>query len=180
MSKLKFDTLATERLIIRPYTEADIPAAQAFLTHAETMVFWPRPLTSDAAADWVRKNIERMRETPYGRCALVLKDEDALIGDVGVIRANVAGVECNDLGYIMHRRYWGRGLATEAALALRDYYFDVVRVDSLCANMAWDHHASRRVAEKLGMRRVLEFHNQRNRNILTYLYRVERDTSIRG
>ena len=49
-----------------------------------------------------------------------------------------------------------------------------MEVDELCANMAWDHLGSQRVAERIGMRRVLEFHNPRNRGILTYLYSISR------
>ena len=40
--------------------------------------------------------------------------------------------------------------------------------------MAHDHSASQRVAERIGMRRVAEYPNPRNRGILTYLYLLER------
>jgi len=172
-----FDAIATERLLIRPYTEDDIAAAQAFMMDPATMAFWPRPFTADEAANWVRANIARIDGSIYGRCALVLRSESRAIGDVGVVRASVAGAERNDLGYIIHSRYWRRGFATEAAMALRDHYFGVFGVAELCANMAWDHYGSQRVAERIGMRRVLEFHNPRNREILTYLYAIERSAA---
>jgi RimJ/RimL family protein N-acetyltransferase len=169
-----FDAIATERLLIRPYREADIGAAQALLGDPETMAFWPRPFNPEEAADWVRRNIERIGGSIYGRCALVRRADDLIVGDVGVVRAQVAGEERNDLGYILARQHWGQGYAIEAALALRDHYFGVFGVETLIANMAWDHRASQRVAERIGMRRVLEFHNPRNRGILTYLYAIER------
>jgi [ribosomal protein S5]-alanine N-acetyltransferase len=169
-----FDAIETAQLVIRPYAEADIGAAQELLGDAETMAFWPRPFTSAEAADWVRANMARITTTIYGRCALLLKESGEVIGDVGVIRATSAGAERDDLGYIVHRRYWGQGYATEAALALRDLYFGEFRLGELFANMAADHHGSRRVAEKIGMRRLLEFHNPRNRGLLTYLYAITR------
>jgi len=169
-----FDVIETDRLAIRPYTAADIPAAQELLGDAETMAFWPRPFTPEEAADWVRANVARIETTIYGRCALILKDTGETIGDVGVSRGTFAGAERDDLGYIVHRRHWGHGYATEAALALRDHYFGVFGLTELFANMAADHHDSRRVAEKIGMRRVLEFHNPRNRGLLTYLYAITR------
>jgi RimJ/RimL family protein N-acetyltransferase len=169
-----FDAIATERLVLRPYTEADIPATEELLGDAETMAFWPRPFTPEEAAAWVRTNVARINTTIYGRCALILKDTGETICDVGVMRGTFAGAERDDLGYIVHRRHWGRGYASEAALALRDHYFDVFGPPELFANMAADHHGSRRVAEKIGMRRVLEFHNPRNRGLLTYLYAIRR------
>jgi RimJ/RimL family protein N-acetyltransferase len=166
--------IETGRLGIRPYSPADLPALEAILTDATTMRFWPRPFTPDEVAGWLDRAIKSRRTSIYGRCALILKASAALIGDVGVVRATIVGAERNDLGYIVHHRYWGQGLATEAALALREHYFGVHGLDSLYANMAWDNLPSQRVAEKIGMHKVLEFNNPRNRDIATYLYAIER------
>jgi ribosomal-protein-alanine N-acetyltransferase len=169
-----FDAIETGRLTIRPYVESDIASVQALLSDPETMAFWPRPFTPQEAADWVRTNMARIDTTIYGRCALLLKGSGQPIGDVGVMRAAIAGEERDDLGYIVHCRHWGHGYATEAARALRDHYLGVFGVGELFANMAADHLASRRVAEKIGMRKILEFHNPRNRGLLTYLYAITR------
>ncbi len=164
--------IETERLLIRPYTATDVEAAAGFLCDAETMAFWPAPFTAEEASGWVARNIERMRTTGFGRCALVLKETGVIVGDAGVVQTTVADRPCDDLGYILHRLHWGRRLAIEAARALRDHYFAVVGVDAMQANMPWNHDASRRVAEKVGMTKVLEFQNPRNRGILTFLYEV--------
>jgi RimJ/RimL family protein N-acetyltransferase len=169
--------IETNRLIIRPYGVEDLPALEAILTDATTMRFWPRPFTPDEAAGWLNRAIESTRASIYGRRALILKDSAAIIGDVGVVRASLAGAERDDLGYIVDHRYWGLGLATEAAQALRDHYFNDHGITALYANMAWDNIPSQRVAEKIGMRKLLEFDNPRNRNISTYLYILERDAA---
>src|SRR5262245_22407340 len=128
--------IETDRLIIRPHSADDLPALAAILMDATTMRFWPRPLTPDEAAGWLSRAIESISTSIYGRCALVLKASGAIIGDVGVVRASLAGAERDDLGYIVHHRYWGQGLATEAARALRDYYFGAHGIAALYANMA--------------------------------------------
>jgi RimJ/RimL family protein N-acetyltransferase len=46
--------------------------------------------------------------------------------------------------------------------------------------MAFDHVGSRRVAEKIGMRREREFVNRRNRDILTYLYAYDVEQPAQG
>jgi [ribosomal protein S5]-alanine N-acetyltransferase len=169
-----FDPIATERLLIRPYTAEDTAAAQVFLADAKTMAFWPRPFTPDEAAAWVARSVASLAETIYGRCVVILKTTGTVIGDVGVIRAELAGEQRDDLGYIIHWPYWRQGFATEAAGALRDYYFRELGREVLYANMPTDHIGSWRVAERLGMRRLLEYENPRNRNLPTYLYRIER------
>jgi ribosomal-protein-alanine N-acetyltransferase len=169
-----FDSIVTERLLIRPYTPEDIPAAQVFLTAAKTMAFWPRPFTPDEAAAWVARSVASFAETNYGRCVVILKASGDIIGEVGVMRVELVGEQRDDLGYIFHWPYWRQGFATEAAGALRDHYFRALGREALYANMATDHVGSWRVAERLGMRRLLEYQNPRNRNLPTYLYRIER------
>jgi [ribosomal protein S5]-alanine N-acetyltransferase len=167
-------SIETERLIIRNYSEDDLEALAALLGHPETMAFWPRPLTRDEAADWLARNLERRETGIYGRRAVILKATGGLIGDAGVVRAELHGEERDDLGYIIHRDHWGRGYASEAGRALASHYLHAHRRPALFANMAHDHLASQRVAERIGMRRAGAFTNARNRGILTYLYVTER------
>jgi RimJ/RimL family protein N-acetyltransferase len=167
-------SIETERLIIRSYDEADLPALTRILGDAATMAFWPQPFTAEEAASWLRRNSERWESSGYGRRAVILKATGALIGDAGVVRAELNGVERDDLGYILHREHWGHGYASEAARALASMAFHAHGCAALYANMAHDHSASQRVAERIGMRRVAEYPNPRNRGILTYLYLLER------
>lgn len=164
--------IETARLIIRPLEEADLEPLAAILGDPTTMAFWPQPFSRAATAAWIARSIERGRAGIYGRRALILKASGALIGDAGVVEADLAGALRPDLGYILHHPYWGCGLAGEAARALVGHYFAVHRLPALYANMAHDHLASQRVAERLGMRRILAFDNPRNRNIRTYLYEL--------
>jgi RimJ/RimL family protein N-acetyltransferase len=167
-------SIETERLIIRNYNEDDREALAALLGHPETMAFWPRPLTFAEASAWLARGIEQREAGIYGRRAVILKATGALIGDAGVVRAELAGEERDDLGYIIHRDHWGRGYGSEAARALASLYLHAHRRPALYANMAHDHLASQRVAERIGMRRAGSFANARNRGILTYLYVTER------
>ncbi len=134
--------IETERLIIRPLAESDHAALAAILGDPTTMGFWPQPLGPAEAAGWIARNMERERAGIYGRRALVLRESGALIGDAGVVEAELAGELRADLGYILHHPHWGRGLATEAARALAGHYFGAQRLPALYANMAHDHLAS--------------------------------------
>ena len=61
-----------------------------------------------------------------------------------------------EIGYRLARAHWGRGLATEAARAVRDYAFDTLRLPRLIALIDPANTASIRVAEKLAMRHESE------------------------
>ena len=75
------------------------------------------------------------------------------------------------IGWHVRRDLWGQGLATEAALACRDYGFDHLGLERLSALIHPENIASRRVAEKIGMTLLRQIeHRARTR----CLYGMER------
>jgi len=139
-----------------------------------TLRLWPRRFSRDEAAAWIDRAIGESVRPGYGRRALVLKETGELVGDAGILRLELMSRERNDLGWILAERFQGRGLATEAARALARHAF-ACGLDTLWSNMAVDHTASRRVAERLGMTLVATFRNARNRNFETCLYGLRAD-----
>jgi len=160
--------IETERLRLREYERGDFNALAALLSDPITMAHWPAPLDETAARAWHERALDHYGVPPYGRLAIELKTGE-YIGDAGIVRSVVDGRDENDLGYIVHRRYWGRRYGLETARALLDYghRLGLVRV---VANMASDNTPSVKVAEHLGLRLERVFRNPRNRNLETRLY----------
>jgi [ribosomal protein S5]-alanine N-acetyltransferase len=67
-----------------------------------------------------------------------------------------------EIGYHVRRDYWGQGLATEAAIACREYGFTQLGCNQLVCLIHPNNVASRRVAEKMGMvlTQQVEWHHQ--------------------
>lgn len=162
--------IETERLVLRQFSIADVDALFPILSDPVTMSYWPKPFAYDDVHNWIARSIENYERHGFGRYAIMLKASEELIGDCGIWRLPLEGELVNDLGYIIHHPFWRDGYATEAANAVKDYVFNTLHLDALHANMPWDHHGSRRVAERIGMIKVREFVNERNRNIRTLLY----------
>jgi RimJ/RimL family protein N-acetyltransferase len=162
--------IETERLLLRPYMLSDADTIAAVLGDATTMQFWPAPLSHDESRTWVERNIARYAENGCGRMLIVRKSDGAIIGDCGIVTTMVNGRVEHDLGYIVHHLYWRQGYAVEAARACLIDGQTRLGLRRIVANMAHDHLGSARVAEKLGMRCVSSFNNERNRGILTYVY----------
>lgn len=91
---------------------------------------------------------------------MVLKEGEELIGDCGLVWQDVNGVLEPEVGYHVHRAHWGRGLATEAARAVRDYAFATLGCDHVISLIRPENMPSRRVAEKNGLtlQRVVFWH----------------------
>ena len=123
----------------------------SLLGDAEALTHWGDPLDREGARSWIARNIARYEADGFGRCAVVLHSSGALVGDCGLIRTEVEGVSEVELGWIVAAAHQGRGIATEAAAAWRDYAFDVLGVTRIVSMISEQNTASRRVAEKLGL-----------------------------
>lgn len=86
--------------------------------------------------------------------ALELKETGKVIGSIGVMedghRPKVPG--CRNLGYVLGKDYWGRGLMTEAVREVIDYAFQTMKLRLLTITHYTINSRSRRVIEKSGFR----------------------------
>jgi len=99
-----------------------------------------------------------------------------LIGDCGIILQQVEGERFYEIGYHLRRDFWGQGLATEAAVACRDWAFAHLKTDRLISLIRPENLSSRRVAERNGMTVWKEVNW---RGLLHCVYSIERATSSR-
>jgi RimJ/RimL family protein N-acetyltransferase len=143
--------LETERLTLRPLEPGDLDAMSTLLGDGEALELWGEPLDREEVRGWIERNVARYDSTGFGRCAIVLRRTGELIGDCGLVPTEVEGTPEVELGWIVRRAMWGRGIATEAARAWAGFAFDVLGLDRVVSMVREDNVASRRVAEKLGM-----------------------------
>jgi len=142
--------LETERLSLRPFTLDDLDELAVLLGDAEALVLWGGPLDREGSRDWIERNLARYERDGFGRCAVVWRETRELIGDCGLVSTEVEGRPEIELGWIVRRSHWGRGIATEAGAAWRDHAFDVLGLERIVSMISERNVASRRVAEKLG------------------------------
>lgn len=163
--------LETEHLNLKEHSSESVQPLYKIFSDPITMQFWPAPFELAGVEQWIQRSIQAY-PTGLGRLAVILKSNNELIGDCGLIRSLVNGVEENDLGYIFDKSYWRKGLATEAASACLHYGLNTLGLKRIVANMEKKHLASKAVAEKIGFRLESEFINTRNRNLPTYLLSI--------
>jgi [ribosomal protein S5]-alanine N-acetyltransferase len=164
--------LLTERLRLVPCGEDDVPRLHALLTHPDVR----RYLMDDRIVEppWVFDVVESSRRTfaeaRYGLWCLESRSDGAFVGLAGL--RVTAGAREPQLLYALDPSAWGRGLATEASVAVADYAFDELDSRELLASTDPPNHASIRVMERLGMR-FLEAGRAGGQPIV--FYRIDRD-----
>jgi RimJ/RimL family protein N-acetyltransferase len=141
------------RLTLRPFEPSDVDALADLGSNPDFMRFssglWSREQT---AALLEHRILAPARNGKPSQFAVIDAETKRLIGYCGFFLQEVEGVEEIEIGYRLHPEYWGRGLATEAARAVRDHAFADLGLDRVISLIHPDNVASRRVAEKNGMR----------------------------
>ncbi len=144
--------LETARLLLRELTEAD--ADQLVLLGRNPNVM--RYIPGEPPADTHEQALAVLRERVFpqyalrvGRWACIEKEHGHFLGWCGV--KYIAEDGEYDVGYRFFEHHWGKGYATEAATATRDFARERLRGERVVGKAMVDNVASRRVLEKIGL-----------------------------
>ncbi|GGK66869.1 GNAT family N-acetyltransferase [Ornithinimicrobium pekingense] len=144
----------TRRLVLRAFDEADRELFAALNRDPEVVRHLQGPMSrerSDAFADRIGAC---WRDRGYGLWALEVRQTGEFIGYTGLWPADFlpsgAGVE---VGWRLARGAWGRGYAPEAAREALRHGFEEVGLQEVVSFTAVGNTASRRVMDKIGLRR---------------------------
>ena len=143
--------LQTPRLKLREFTPEDVDALAQVLSDPETMRYYPAPYDRAGVEQWIDRNRHRCQNDGVGLWAMELTRRQEVIGDCGIIAQEVEGERLYEIGYHLRRDFWGQGLATEAAIACRDWAFTHLKAARLISLIRPENLPSRRVAERVGM-----------------------------
>jgi len=142
--------IETERLLIRPFTLEDIEPSYLMNLDEEVSTY-----TGDGGVV-SKKEIERRitenvfsdyKKYGFGRLAVELKAENKFIGFTGL--KYLSDVDEVDLGYRFMKEYWGKGIATESAIACVKLGFNNLGLNKMIAMVLPENIKSIRVLEKL-------------------------------
>ena len=143
--------LETERLILREMTEDDFPLLCRHLQDEEVMYAFEHAFSDGEVWAGIEKQFYRYEHDGFGVWAVILKENSTLIGQCGLSMQPCEGRELLEIGYIFQKVYWHNGYVTEAAIACRDYAFDVLGADEVFSLIRDTNIASQNVAKKNGM-----------------------------
>lgn len=144
-------TLQTERLRLRPVTDADAGALFALHSDAHVLRYWDSPpWTERARADRFIAACRQIADDGSGARLVIEGASDGdFLGWCGLTSYN-ADFRSASLGYVLTEAAWGHGYATEAARALLAWAFDTLDLNRVQAEADTRNAASARVLEKLG------------------------------
>jgi RimJ/RimL family protein N-acetyltransferase len=147
--------LTTDRLLLRPWRDADRDAFAAMSADPQVMKFFPAELTTREASDaFVDRASKGMAERGgWGWFAIEERRSGAFAGVAGLapVRFEAHFTPAVEIGWRLARAAWGQGFATEAARASLAFAFDELGLDEVVALAVPANERSLAVMRRVGM-----------------------------
>jgi RimJ/RimL family protein N-acetyltransferase len=148
--------IATDRLLLRPFTDADADALFAIYGPPDVSRFlYTEPRTRDEIPEMLdrAKQFTAIDDDHDGlRLAAVLKASDEVVGDVSLWRVSREHHQ-GEVGYVLDPAHQGHGYVTEAVREMLRVGFEEIGFHRIVGRLDARNTASAAVLERLGMRR---------------------------
>lgn len=154
--KINGKEIETKRLILRPFKQQDL---EDFYEYAKVegvgeRAGWKHHESIDKSQSILDLFIDEDKTF-----AIVLKENNKVIGSLGVEKYGMEEVlteffeyKGREIGYVLSKDYWGKGLMTEAVKAVINYLFNELNLDFLTCGYYEFNNQSKRVQEKCGFK----------------------------
>jgi RimJ/RimL family protein N-acetyltransferase len=143
--------LETERLYLREMNQADFSSLCKILQDKDVMYAYEHAFDDVEAQEWLDRQIMRYNQYGFGLWAVILKETGEMIGQCGLTMQDCNNRQVLEVGYLFQKAFWHKGYASEAAIACKEYAFEVVNADEVFSIIRDTNIASQNVAKRNGM-----------------------------
>ncbi|MEZ0480384.1 GNAT family N-acetyltransferase [Planococcus sp. SSTMD024] len=146
-------TFETERLQLRKVTRHDLDDVFEFSSDfevAQRMTWEKNDSKEETLSNFLQPTVDGYKDGQSGVWAIVYKESEKVIG----IRSLVAWSNEHqkaEIGYVLNRKFWGAGVATEALQEILNYGFGVLQLNRIEGGCDLDNIGSEKVMLKAGM-----------------------------
>ena len=145
--------LQTERLLLRPMTDADLCDVNEYMSRGEVSRYlrWTPHLNLRETKGYLEFLQKRYRKGLHADWGIVLQENGKVIGNCGFTSVDITN-ECCELGYVLSPDYWGKGYMDEALSAVLDVTFRKLEANRAVLQILEGNEASVRFAVRNGFR----------------------------
>jgi RimJ/RimL family protein N-acetyltransferase len=150
--------IETPRLLLRRWRADDVAALTALSAEAAVIEFLPGAMSTAQVEAFIEAQNALCERHQTCYFAAELKETGELAGFVGLKYQDFDRpfAPCYELGWRLASRHWGKGYASEGALAAMRHGFEVLGLDEIVSFTVPENLRSRSVMERLGMHRDLD------------------------
>lgn len=151
MNDINIPKLETDRLILRPININDLADMYEYASDDEVTKYltWPTHKSIETTKRVLKNIISQPLNNHPETLAIILKDDNKMIGTIDYPVFNNKR-KFAEIGFILNRDYWGKGIMFEAGIEVIKLGFDYFNLNRLEITHMIDNNQSKRVIEKLG------------------------------
>lgn len=146
--------LETPRLQLREMNILDMKALSSILQDEKVMYAYNGAFSEEETTAWMQKQLQRYKEHGFGLWAVLKKETNEMIGQCGITLQEYNNTQVPEIGYLFAYKYWHKGYATEAAIACREYGFQILHFNVLYSIIRDTNISSQKVAIRNGMSQI--------------------------
>lgn len=145
--------IETDRLIIRQWLDSDRSTFRELNGDPENMEFFPFTFNNEQSDEFIDKTIDYIDHHGFGLFAVEIKETSEFIGFIGLMRPTFQAhfTPCTEIGWRLHKRFWGHGYATEAASHVLDFAFHTLKLEEVVSFTSTFNLPSIKVMQRIGM-----------------------------
>lgn len=143
--------IETERLYLREMEQSNFEDLRKIIQDKDVMYAYEHVYDDIEVQAWLDKEISRYKTTGLGMWAVILKENNTMIGQCGITKQECNVKEMLEIGYLFQKAHWNKGYAIEAAQACKEYAFNKLGVYEIFSIIRDTNTASQNVARKNGM-----------------------------
>ncbi|XMB85807.1 GNAT family protein [Mycoplasmatota bacterium WC44] len=149
----KFYELKTRRLHFRMMDESDLYDYHEFAGDSDTIFYtaWVLTKTIDDAKKKLLERIENAEKGTFHIAAIVDNESNKMIGNIMFFDLSEKDKRV-EVGYILNKKYWGKGFITEALKEFVNYIFITLNLNKISAQIVDGNIGSKNVLEKNGFK----------------------------
>ncbi|MEH6941345.1 GNAT family N-acetyltransferase [Bacillus sp. JJ722] len=171
--------LETKRVYLREMTQDDYDQLCEILQDEDVMYAYEHAFCDEEVQTWLTNQLKRYDQYGFGLWAIIDKQTDAFVGQAGLTMQRIENTEKLEIGYLLKKKYWHQGYATEAAIACRDYAFNELNYDYVTSIIRVNNFASQAVAKRVGMKKVKQIvKHYYNMDMVHDVYMITKDRPI--
>jgi 3-dehydroquinate dehydratase / shikimate dehydrogenase len=150
--------IETNRLILRPWRKEDLEPFAHLNADAKVMEYFPSTLSHKESDDLANRISSKLEEQGWGLWAVSVSGIVDFIGFIGLAEPTFSAhfTPAVEVGWRLAYPFWGRGYATEGALACLKYGFEALNLKEIVSFTAAQNMRSRAVMERIGMHHDLK------------------------
>jgi ribosomal-protein-alanine N-acetyltransferase len=142
--------IETERLIIRSLQQADVPALAELWSDADVTRYLGGPREFEEVSKNLMEDVRSMQPT-FDLWPVAEKETGRIIGHFGILDKDIEGRTEYEIVYVLAKPEWGKGYATEAAAAIKEYAFQELGLKRVIALIEPGNIQSEKVAHRIGL-----------------------------